>query len=313
MAHWTSRAFNKVLERVMRQRLARCNNVQEMRELITNIDQYGTLTNAPKEMKRSLCQWADIPCEWVDMPASDDKMLLLYFHGGGFCFASPNMHSSFVARVCQSISARGLMVDYRLAPEHTFPAAHIDCYAVYRALLKQGYDSRQIILMGDSAGGYLVLGTMLRAQQENLPLPAAAVLLSPATDMEITGESAYKKRNDDPFFDLSSLLLMRNSYLNGAASRNPLVSPLYADYIKLPPTLVLVGSEEVLLDDSTRLVDKLIRDEHKVELIVEDGMPHVYPLFSQLREAHEALNHIAQFLTQCEVIKGPSAAADNEL
>ncbi len=196
------------------------------------------------------------------------------------------------------------MVDYRLAPEHTYPAAHYDCYTVYRTLLKEGYDSRQIILMGDSAGGNLVLGTMLQIQQEKLPLPAAAVLLSPVSDMEMTGNSAYEKRNDDPFFDLPSLLLMRNTYLNGAPPREPLVSPIYAEYMKLPPTLIVVGSEEVLLDDSTRLFDKMIKAEHPVELIVGNGMPHVYPLFSQLPEADEAIESIAQFLLQHEVIKG---------
>ncbi|MGR5206150.1 MULTISPECIES: alpha/beta hydrolase [Vibrio] len=313
MAHWTSRAFNKVLERVMRQRIARCNDVHEMRELITNIDQYGALINAPKQIKRSPCRWADIPCEWVDMPASDGNMLLLYFHGGGFCFVSPNTHSSFIGRVCQKISARGLMVDYRLAPEHTYPAAHDDCYMVYRALLKEGYDSRQIVLMGDSAGGNLVLGTLLRVQQDKLPLPAAAVLLSPVSDMEMTGNSAYEKRNDDPFFDLPSLLLMRNTYLNGAPPRDPLVSPIYADYMKLPPTLIVVGSEEVLLDDSTRLADKLTQAKHPIELIVGNGMPHVYPLFSQIREAGEAINSIAQFLWQHDVIKGEYPASKKAL
>lgn len=302
MAHWKSRAFNKVLERVIRQRMARCNDVYEMRELITDIDQYGALVNAPKLMKRSLCNWGGIPCEWVDMPESDDSTLLLYFHGGGFCFVSPNTHSSFIGRVCNKISARGLMVDYRLAPEHTYPTAHNDCYTVYRALLNEGYNSSQIILMGDSAGGNLVLGTMLQTQQDNLPLPAAAVLLSPVSDMEMTGNSAYEKRNDDPFFDLPSLLLMRNSYLNGAPPRDPLISPIYADYLKLPPTLIVVGSEEVLLDDSTRLFDNLTQAKHPVELIVGKGMPHVYPLFSQIQEAEEAIESIAQFLRQHDAI-----------
>lgn len=298
MSRWQSRAFNKLLERVIRQRLAHCADILEMRKLVSSIDRYGSLIDIPRAMRRSPVSFGGVPCEWNTMPGSRDDLLVLYFHGGGFCFVSPNIHHSFLARIGQSVGARGLMVDYRLAPEFPFPDAHQDCFEVYRALLDSGYDSEQIILMGDSAGGNLVFGTLFQAQTKALPMPRGAVVLSPACDMLMTGRSAFVKHRADPFFDLATLLLMRNTHLADAAPQDPLASPIYAEFGPMPPVMFLVGSEEMLLDDSTRMAHKLEQAGNQVKLHVAEGMPHVYPLFHQLKESSEAIAQISEFIAQ---------------
>ncbi|MDX1301795.1 alpha/beta hydrolase [Photobacterium sp.] len=296
MDSWRNRAFNKLLSRVMRQRLARCNSTIEMRELISSIDNYGALISMPKNMVVTSAKFANVGCDWVDMPNSSGNKIILYFHGGGFCFHSPNIHNAFLARLANATKSRGLMVNYSLAPERPYPAAADECYGVYRTLLIKGYLPHQIIFAGDSAGGNLALTTLIRARNANLPMPAGAILLSPVTDMAVTGESAFTKSKDDPFFDLSSLLLMRNNYIGNHNPCDPDVSPYYAALHDLPPIFITAGTEEVLMDDSIRLAAKIAEAEGDVSINVVKGVPHVYPLFYQLSEAQEAIKLMASFV-----------------
>jgi len=282
----------------MRQRLASCNSTQEMRDLILSIDNYGAFISAPKGMEVIPTKFAHIPCDWVNMPHSSGSKIILYFHGGGFCFHSPKIHGAFLGRLANATKSRGLMVNYSLAPEKPYPYAPDECFAVYRALLIQGYLPHQIILAGDSAGGNLALTTLIRLRDAKLPMPAGAILMSPVSDMAVTGESAFKKCKDDPFFDLSTLLLMRNNYIGNQNPCDPDISPYYANHHDLPPIFVTAGTEELLMDDAIRLADKIGKAGGDVTINVVKGVPHVYPLFYQLSEAREAIKLMAGFINE---------------
>ncbi|MGR5144203.1 alpha/beta hydrolase [Photobacterium sp. DNB23_23_1] len=298
MESWRNRAFNKVLFRIMRQRLANCESTEGMRDIISSVDSYGPFIAAPKGMEITPTRFSDVSCDWVDMPNSSGNKIILYFHGGGFCFNSPKIHSAFLARLANYTKSRGLMVNYRLAPENPYPAAPDDCFAVYRGLLVKGYHPHQIFFAGDSAGGNLVLTTMLRIREAKLPQPAGGILMSPVSDMAVTGESAFKKCKDDPFFDLSTLLLMRNNYIGMQNPCDPDISPYYADHYDLPPTFITCGTEELLMDDAIHLAERMGEAGNDVTINVVKGVPHVYPLFYQLSEAREAMKLMAGFIQE---------------
>ncbi|MCW8327958.1 alpha/beta hydrolase [Photobacterium sp. SDRW27] len=282
----------------MRQRLASCNSTVEMRELISSIDNYGAFISAPKGMEVIPTKFANISCDWVNMPQSSGNKIILYFHGGGFCFRSPKIHGAFLARLANAAKSRGLMVNYSLAPENPYPKAPDECFAVYRALLMHGYLPHQIVFAGDSAGGNLVLTTLLRLRNANLPLPAGAIMMSPVSDMAVTGESAFTKCKDDPFFDLSTLLLMRNNYIGNHNPCDPDISPYYAKHHDLPPVFITAGTEELLMDDSIRLAERIGESGGDVSINVVKGVPHVYPLFYQLSEARDATKLMANFILE---------------
>ncbi|GAA4897440.1 alpha/beta hydrolase [Ferrimonas pelagia] len=296
MPSWRSKALNKLLFRVMRSRLARCEDVYSLRRALAELERLGNYILPPPGLECIPDRIGGVSCDWVTtgQPASD--AVILYCHGGGFCIRTPESHSAMLARLGEMSQARALMVDYRLAPEFPFPAAVHDCFAVYQDLLKQGCKPERIVLAGDSAGGNLVLTTLMQVRDAGLAMPLAAVLLSPATDMTINGESAFLLRHDDPFFDLGTLLLMRNAYLNGHHPCDPLVSPIYTDMAGMPPMMIHVGALEILQDDSVRLASRLRRAQCSVDLTVWPGMPHVFPLFYQLPEAQEALARTAAFI-----------------
>ncbi|KLV07246.1 lipase [Photobacterium aquae] len=298
MDSWRNRAFNKVLFRIMRQRLANCHSTEEMRSLILSIDNYGPFISAPKGMEVTPTKFADVDCDWVDMPTSSGNKIILYFHGGGFCFHSPRIHNAFLARLAGATNSRGLMVNYRLAPENPYPAAPDDCYAVYRALLVKGYLPQNIFFAGDSAGGNLVLTTMLRLREAKLPMPAGALMMSPVSDMAVTGESAFLKSKDDPFFDLGTLLLMRNNYIGLQNPCIPDISPYYADHHDLPPVFITAGTEELLMDDAIHLAERMGEAGNDVTVHIVKGVPHVYPLFYQLNEAREAIKLMTAFVAE---------------
>ncbi|RCU52868.1 MULTISPECIES: alpha/beta hydrolase [Corallincola] len=296
MASWQSKAFNQLLFRVMRNRLERCDNVFDMRKVIDGMDRLGSFINHPSDMFTIPFKAGSLKCEWIEMPDCRRDGVILFFHGGGFCFKSPLVHNAVLARLSEQTGLRGMMVDYPLAPEHPFPCAQEACLAGYRWLLAHGVPAASIIMAGDSAGGNLVLSCLMKLKQDRQPLPAAAVLFSPSVDLAMTGESSFAKRNVDPFFALPTLLLMRNSYLNTHCPCDPLVSPLYGDLSGLPPMMIHVGSEEVLLDDSVRLAEKVKAAGGEVNLSIWEGMPHVFPIFHQLPEAQQAIQQCGQFV-----------------
>ena len=196
----------------------------------------------------------EVSCEWIIPQSASSQGVLLYLHGGGWTLGWTDMHRRLVAHICQSAGIRALAVDYRLAPEHPFPAALEDCVAAYRWLLRSGTAPGNIVIAGDSAGGNLTLTTLLSLRDAGDPLPAAAVCISPMTDLEGTGES-FRTRND-PALTVEFALSMARHYAGNHDPRLPLLSPHHADLRGLPPLLIHVGDDEILLSDATRLADK---------------------------------------------------------
>lgn len=235
----------------------------------------------------------------VEVDGQDDESLvILYLHGGAFCWHNPSMYRGFVTRLCRSVGARGYLFDYRLAPEHQFPAAVDDCLVTYRWLLEDmGVDPRRVVLAGDSAGGALTLTTLMQARDQGLPLPACAVVLSPFTDATGSGSSIKGNEERDVLFTPEALGVVLKWYLpEGIDLANPRVSPLLGDLKGLPPLLLQVGDTEMLLDDSVRFADKIVKSGGLADLQVWSDMSHTFQLIPWLPESNQALQKIADFV-----------------
>jgi acetyl esterase/lipase len=221
---------------------------------------------------------------------------VLYFHGGGYCIGTAALYRDFLWRVAAASRAQVLYFDYRLAPEHPFPAALDDAIAAYRWLATR-FDRRHIVFAGDSAGGGLLLATMLRLRDEGTELPRAAAALSPWTDLTLTGESMRANAAADPMLDPDNMPDLVRNYCASADPRNPFISPIYGDPAGLPPTLIQAGSDEILRDDAVRMADKMRAAGCEVELELWEKMPHVWHLYARvIPEARPPLARIGEFL-----------------
>jgi len=238
-----------------------------------------------------------VTAEWVAADGASDSRVVLYFHGGGYIIGSPRTHRPMLAHLSRDSAARVLSLDYRLAPEHPFPAPIEDAVASYRWLLQEGFDPSRIALGGDSAGGGLTVAALVQIRYLGLPVPAAGVCVSPWVDMEGLGESMETRAEADPMVGRENLMVSAKTYLGGADPRAPLAAPLYADLRGLPPLLIQVGDAEVLLDDSTRLAGIAREAGVKVQMDVWDDMIHVWPLFAPiLPEGKQAIAQAGEFI-----------------
>jgi epsilon-lactone hydrolase len=241
---------------------------------------------------------AGIKVEWVD-PQTEfhHDQVIFYLHGGAYVNKSPAFHRRYVRHLATLAKTRALMVDYRLAPEHPFPAALEDAVAAYKWLLTSGYKPEQIVIAGDSAGGGLTAATLLYCREHDLPLPSAVVLLSPWLDLAGTGNSIHRLENVDIQLNWENLEKSAKAYYGAYPPTHPLVSPLFGDLQDLPSFLIIAGGREILLDDSLRFADRLSMGECDVELIVEPNMGHVWSIFEPLIPEAEAANlHVAEFI-----------------
>lgn len=238
-----------------------------------------------------------VKAEWVAAPGADAGRAILYLHGGGYVIGSINTHRAMAGRISRAAKARVLLIDYRLAPEHPFPAAVEDSVAAYRYMLAQGIRPGRIAIAGDSAGGGLTIAALVAIKEAKLPMPAAGVGLSPWVDLEGIGESMTSKAKADPMVQKDGLLQMAAAYLNGKDPRSPLAAPLYADLSGLPPLLIQVGTAETLLDDSTRLAERARKSGVNVTLEPWEDMVHVWQVFApMLDEGQQAIDKIGAFV-----------------
>jgi acetyl esterase/lipase len=222
----------------------------------------------------------------------------LYFHGGGFLVGSPLPYRLLASQIASTAGCDVAVVDYRLAPEHTFPAARDDALDAYRALLATGVDARRIAIAGDSAGGNLAAVTLLNILKLGLPSPAAAVLLSPWTDLTGSGASVRTNADRDAMLPAARMPSAARLYAGSRDLADPDLSPLFGDWRACPPLTVHVGSGEILLHDSVQLVERAKAAGVDATLRVWPDMPHVFPAFSPLLpEARAAVREIASFLT----------------
>jgi epsilon-lactone hydrolase len=246
------------------------------------------------------CETVDaggVPAEWVAAPGVDDGRAVLYLHGGGYAIGSINTHRRLAYDISAACGARVLVIDYRLAPEHPFPAAVEDAAKAWRWLLQQGFAPQRLAIAGDSAGGGLTIATLVNLRDRKLALPACAVAISPWIDLEGTGNSITARAAQDPMVQKDGLLWMAGMYLKGQDPKTPLAAPLHADLKGLPPVLVQVGSAETLLDDATRLAEKLHGVGVDVRLAVWPNMLHVFPFFAPiLSEGRDGCREIGSYI-----------------
>ena len=249
--------------------------------------------------------------EWISPVNVPEDNAILYFHGGGFRLGSVTSHRDLIAQIALASGCRVLAINYRLAPEHRFPAALDDALAAYGWMLDRGLKSENVAFAGDSAGGNLVLAAMLALRERGLPLPVSAVLMSPWTDLAATGSSYVSRAEADPIHQRSMILALAKNYLGGQGDPyDPLVSPLYADLAGLPPLLIQVGDRETVLDDSVMFADLARAAGVDVSLEVWDGMIHVFQMFgAELPEARQAIASIAGFLNRHLHIKAERASS----
>jgi epsilon-lactone hydrolase len=237
-----------------------------------------------------------VPGELISTPASRPGRHVLYLHGGGYVSGSPALYRYFTRRLATAARARVLALDYRLAPEHPFPAALDDAFAACRWLLGGKADPQGTAVIGDSAGGGLALALLLRLRDGGHALPAAAVALSPWTDLALTSASLVRNAGSDPMLTVADTRLFAGCYLGGFDPRHPYVSPVYGNPAGLPPTLIHVGSDEILLDDAVRMAKNLRAAGCHVAIEVWPRMPHVWHLFAPaLPEATKAIAQIGAF------------------
>lgn len=236
-----------------------------------------------------------VPADWVSVEASEPDRVVLYLHGGGYVMGSRNTHRGLAGRIARAARARVLLPEYRLAPEHPFPAAVEDATACWRWLLAEGQAPDRAAIAGDSAGGGLALATLLALQQAGEKLPACAVGLSPWTDLEGSGPTAEPGAVDDPMLTPEGVRSGGRQYAE-FDRRHPLAAPLHGDPTGLPPLLLQVGTREILLSDSTRFAEKARGAGVDVTLEVEEGLIHVWQIFPDVPEARAAVERVGAFI-----------------
>ncbi|MGH7398349.1 MAG: alpha/beta hydrolase [Candidatus Rokuibacteriota bacterium] len=222
--------------------------------------------------------------------------VVLYLHGGGYVIGSPRSHRHLAAAIARAAATDALLLDYRLAPEHPYPAAVDDATAAYRWLLDQGVAPERIVIAGDSAGGGLTVAALLALREARVPLPAGGVCISPWVDLTCSGESYRTKAEVDPIVRRAGVEEMAKAYLGTTPPRSPMASPLFADLRGLPPLLIHVGGDEILLDDAVQLAERARAAGVEATLEVYDRMIHVWHWFlPMLDEAQAAVEAIGRF------------------
>jgi acetyl esterase/lipase len=241
-----------------------------------------------------------VKAEWTSTPAADPASAILYLHGGGYVICSLDSHRHLAAEVGRASGARTLAIDYRLAPEHPFPAAVEDAVAAYRYMLDSGLKPARIAFAGDSAGGGLVVAAMLAIREAGLPLPGCGWCISPWVDMQALGGSFVDRAETDPTVQKATILMMAEWYLGGADPRHPHASPVHGDLRGFPPLLIQVGSVETLLDDSIALARKAGVADVPVDLQIWPEMIHIWHLyFPDLSAARRAIASGGLFVRNC--------------
>jgi acetyl esterase/lipase len=239
-----------------------------------------------------------VPTAEITVDGVEPRHVVLYFHGGVYALGDAFAAAELASQVGRRTSAKVISVDYRLAPEHPYPAAVDDALAAYRALLDSGTRPADIIFAGESAGGGLAIATMLNARDHRLPQPAAAFVMSPYVDLTLSGATMHTKHDVDPLLNEENLQPRVTDYTAGLDAATALISPVFADLSGLPPLVIQAGSHEVLLDDAVRLAGQAAVADVEVTLDITPGVPHVFQAYHPiLDEAAAALDRAGQLLT----------------
>ncbi len=272
------------------------SDTQTLEQMRTLYDKATRAFPLPDGIAREEVSVGGVACERLTPKGARTDSVLLYLHGGGYGIGSPRSHRHLAGDIARRAGVTALVPDYRLAPEHPFPAAVDDSLAVYRELLKS-VSPKRIAVAGDSAGGGLTAALLLAVRDAGLPLPAAGICISPWTDMTSSGASYRERASVDPLVTMTGLSRYRDAYLREADRRTAYASPGHADLKGLPPLLIQVGGDEILLDDARLLADNARAAKVETRLEVWPGMIHVWHwYFPMLDEGERANAAIAQFM-----------------
>lgn len=299
MPSWQARLMNAVTRNLMKP-MMRFGSVESMRAMTGTFDEQQEKM-LPEDIKARVVSKKGYEGEWVQIKGTRPKRTILYFPGGGFVMRTAQGHKGFVANICREAGSRALLVHYRLAPETPFPGGLEDCLAAYHDLLKQGVDPETITIAGDSAGGGLVMSTLLALRDEGTPLPCNAIVISPLGDLTYSGASRQFNARRDPMLPTHRASKMHQVYLGEALPEDRYISPVLADFDGLPPMLGQVGSTEMLLDDSVRAAEQAEKAGVPFYLEIWDEMPHCFPMFAMLPESAVAIERLARFINTSEL------------
>lgn len=259
-------------------------------------DRIGALLGTEKGVEYTPVTVEDMSCEWVRVTrAHMKKYIILYCHGGGYSTGSTVYARTLTKKLAESTSMDVFAFNYRLAPEHPYPAATDDALKAWNYLMYLGYGARDVIVAGDSAGGNLALSLTLRLKEQGRLLPRGLVLLSPWTDLTKSGKSYESRKEVDPVLDHEYLDRMIENYAGGQELSNPLISPLFGNFKGFPPTYIQVGDNEILLSDATLLHKKLLKENVSAHLDVYKGMWHVFQM-SPIKISYDAMDKNAEFI-----------------
>ena len=249
-------------------------------------------------MTATAAELGGVPTAEITVDGIEPRHVVLFFHSGVYVISDAFLEAGLAAEVGRRTQAKVISVDYRLAPEHPYPAAVDDALAAYKALLQNGTAPSDIAFAGDSAGGGLAIATLVNARDHRLPLPAAAFVMSPYVDLTLAGTTIDTKRDVDPLLSRELLQPRVTDYTAGQDAALPLISPVFADLSGLPPLIIQAGSHEVLLDDAVRLAGRAATADVEVTLEITPGVPHVFQAYSAiLDEAGAALDRAGQLLS----------------
>lgn len=288
-----SRVIRPLFQRQLAARPREAADLEAAREVL---DTMGARMRPPRGTRLLDQHVAGVPCEMIIPPTADDTTCIVYLHGGGYLLGSRRSHRGLAAHLANAAGARAVLVEYRLAPEHPFPAALDDAVAVYRELLET-FDHRSMVISGDSAGGGLALAVGLRLRDEGAPLPAGIAVISPWADLEGTGASLVTNAESEIMLDPGRITEVAGLYHPGTPADDPYVSPLHGDFPGLPPLLIQVGGDEILLSDSERVAARARASGVEVAVRVWPGMWHVWHMFAPwMPDARRAVNEYARWV-----------------
>jgi epsilon-lactone hydrolase len=294
-------------------RAAPFNPAGDLAEQRPLFEQMIAAAPVPGDVVTTPGQLGGVPVIYVDIPGTTTGGLIVYFHGGFFAIGSAATSVGLAADLARQARMQVVTVDYRLAPEHPYPAAPDDALTAYRALLEAGQDPTRVAVAGESAGANLAVLTLAAIGRAGLPQPASAVLMSPWADLAATGPSITAKAGADPVLTAEAIRNRARDYLGELDPRDPAVSPVYGSLAGLPPLLIQAGSHEILLDDAIRLAARAAHDDVAVTLDVTPGVPHVFQAFAAiLDEGQAALTRAGNFLREHTAAAAAPTAARHQ-
>ena len=291
---YTVKTFISVFRKLLFVHKTEPNTIRVGFERVSNLSKF------PRFVKKQEIEYANCEASWFTPDGYGKSKNILYLHGGGYVMGSVNTHRALIARIARACGYRALAINYRKAPEHPYPAALQDAYNTYKQMIEEGYEN--IFIMGDSAGGGLTLALLQLIRKHKLQKAAGCVLLSPWTDLTLSGDSIQSKKDKDPLITPHLLEIFSKRYYANEDPTNPLISPHFADVKGFPPTLIQVGGKEVLFDDSTRMAQKMNKAGVNVRLEVYENMMHVWQYFGGIvPEANKAIDEIGEFVKSVTV------------